>query len=84
VSAISGAFLFQEQQFSRLDSVCRAQSVQVYVAGQEPSIESCRDQGRDTQIAAMVLADRLTVVTHNVKESGRVDKLKVEDWAGVK
>jgi tRNA(fMet)-specific endonuclease VapC len=35
---------------------------------------------RDTQIASIV-ANKLTVVTHNVKEFGRIGKLKVEDWA---
>jgi len=27
------------------------------------------------------VANKLTVVTHNVKEFGRIGKLKVEDWA---
>ena len=36
---------------------------------------------RDTQIAAIALANQLTVVTHNVKEFNRIAKLKVEDWA---
>ena len=36
---------------------------------------------RDTQIAAVALAHRLTLVTHNVKEFCRVERLKVEDWA---
>jgi len=36
---------------------------------------------RDTQIASIAMANRLIVVTHNVKEFGRVGKLKVEDWA---
>lgn len=27
------------------------------------------------------MAKKLTVVTHNVREFGRIDKLKVEDWA---
>jgi len=36
---------------------------------------------RDTQIAAIALANQLTVVTHNVKEFDRITKLKVEDWA---
>lgn len=35
---------------------------------------------RDTQIASIAMANHLTVVTHNVKEFGRIDKLKVEDW----
>ena len=37
---------------------------------------------RDTQIASIALANKLVVVTHNVKEFVRVKKLKVEDWAG--
>ena len=36
---------------------------------------------RDTQIAAIAMANRLTVVTHNVKEFNRITELKVEDWA---
>ena len=38
---------------------------------------------RDTQIASIAMANKLTVVTHNVKEFGRIAKLKVEDWATV-
>ena len=36
---------------------------------------------RDTQIAAIAMANKLTVVTHNVKEFNRIRELKVEDWA---
>ena len=36
---------------------------------------------RDTQIAAIAMANNLTVVTHNVKEFLRIKELKVEDWA---
>jgi len=36
---------------------------------------------RDTQIASIAMANKLTVVTHNVKEFSRVSKLKVEDWS---
>jgi tRNA(fMet)-specific endonuclease VapC len=36
---------------------------------------------RDTQIAAIALANKLVLVTHNVKEFQRIDQLKVEDWA---
>ena len=36
---------------------------------------------RDTQIAAIALANKLSIVTHNTKEFGRIPKLKVEDWA---
>ena len=35
---------------------------------------------RDTQIASIAMANKLTVVTHNVREFGRVRRLKVEDW----
>ena len=36
---------------------------------------------RDTQIASIAMANKLIVVTHNVREFGRINKLKVEDWA---
>ena len=36
---------------------------------------------RDTQIASIAMVNKLTVVTHNVKEFGRISKLKVVDWA---
>lgn len=36
---------------------------------------------RDTRIASIAMANRLTVVTHNVQEFCRVDRLNVEDWA---
>lgn len=36
---------------------------------------------RDTQIASIAMANKLIIVTHNVKEFGRVEKLNVEDWA---
>jgi tRNA(fMet)-specific endonuclease VapC len=35
---------------------------------------------RDTQIASIAMANRLTVVTHNAQEFSRVDRLNVEDW----
>jgi tRNA(fMet)-specific endonuclease VapC len=35
---------------------------------------------RDTQIASIAMANRLTIVTHNVQEFCRVDRLNVEDW----
>jgi tRNA(fMet)-specific endonuclease VapC len=35
---------------------------------------------RDLQIASIAIARRLTVVTHNVSEFGRVPGLEVEDW----
>ena len=36
---------------------------------------------RDLQIAAIALANKFCVVTHNVKEFCRIPGLKVEDWA---
>lgn len=36
---------------------------------------------RDLQIAAIAVASRLCVFTHNTKEFGRIAKLNVEDWA---
>jgi len=36
---------------------------------------------RDTQIAAIAAANRLTVVTHNVKEFRHIENLTFEDWA---
>jgi len=36
---------------------------------------------RDTQIAAIAMANKLVLVTHNVKEFKRIDQLRVEDWA---
>ena len=34
----------------------------------------------DLMIAAIALANDLTLVTHNVGEFGRVESLKIEDW----
>jgi len=34
----------------------------------------------DMQIAAIALANDLTLVTHNVAEFSRVERLKIEDW----
>lgn len=36
---------------------------------------------RDTQIAAIAMANKRTVITHNVNEFRRIEKLIVEDWA---
>ena len=36
---------------------------------------------RDTQIAAIAMANRLTLVTHGMREFIRIEHLKVEDWA---
>jgi tRNA(fMet)-specific endonuclease VapC len=34
----------------------------------------------DMQIAATAIANDLTLVTHNVKEFTRIDRLRIEDW----
>ncbi len=34
----------------------------------------------DLQIAAIALVNELTLVTHNTKEFGRIENLKIEDW----
>jgi len=34
----------------------------------------------DLQIAAIALANNLTLITHNTREFGRIDGLQVEDW----
>lgn len=34
----------------------------------------------DLMIAAIAIANDLTLVTHNVREFGRIDELKWEDW----
>ncbi len=36
--------------------------------------------GYDLQIAAIALANNLTLVTHNTREFERVDGLQLEDW----
>ena len=36
---------------------------------------------RDLQIASIAMANKLIVVTHNVKEFKRIEKLDIEDWA---
>ncbi len=36
---------------------------------------------RDLQIASIAMANKLIVVTHNIKEFKRIVKLEVEDWA---
>ena len=38
---------------------------------------------RDILIASIAISNKLIVVTHNVKEFGRIGKLKIEDWATV-
>ena len=37
----------------------------------------------DLQIAAIALANNLTLVTHNTREFGRVEGLRIEDWEEV-
>jgi len=36
---------------------------------------------RDLQIASIAMANKLIMVTHNIKEFNRIVKLVVEDWA---
>ena len=36
---------------------------------------------RDLQIASIAMANDLTVVTHNVREFGRISGLRFQDWA---
>ncbi len=36
--------------------------------------------GYDLQIAAIALANDLTLITHNTKEFSRIGNLKIEDW----
>ena len=36
----------------------------------------------DLQIAAIALANNLTLVTHNIREFKRVEGLQLEDWEG--
>ena len=38
---------------------------------------------RDLQIASIAVANKLIVVTHNVKEFKRIKNLEVEDWADI-
>ncbi len=35
----------------------------------------------DLSISSIAIANKLTIITHNVKEINRINKLKVEDWA---
>ena len=42
---------------------------------------ACIIGGNDLMIAAIAMANQLTVVTHNVDEFTRVKGLKVEDWS---
>ena len=37
----------------------------------------------DLQIAAIALANNLTLVTHNTREFNRVEELRIEDWEAV-
>ena len=36
---------------------------------------------RDFQISSIAMANQLVLVTHNVKEFGRIEELRLEDWA---
>jgi tRNA(fMet)-specific endonuclease VapC len=39
---------------------------------------------RDLQIASIAFSKGLCLVTHNVREFRRVEKLKFEDWAEIR
>lgn len=49
--------------------------IRARLANAETPIGAC-----DLLIAAISLANNLTLVTHNTREFGRVDGLQVEDW----
>ncbi len=44
------------------------------------SVNGTRIGPNDTMIAAIALANNLTLVTHNTREFSRVPNLKIEDW----
>lgn len=44
------------------------------------SAQGCRIGPNDTMIAAIALANNLTLVTHNTREFSRVPGLSIEDW----
>ena len=72
------------KQISSLLSICpfdEAAAKEYAVIRTQLEREGRMISERDTQIASIAMANRLIVVTHNVKEFVRVDKLKVEDWA---
>lgn len=69
ISSLLGVYPFDEAAAERY-AVIRAQLER---AGEMIS-------ERDVQIAAIAMGNRLTVVTHNVREFRRIDKLNVEDW----
>jgi tRNA(fMet)-specific endonuclease VapC len=80
----------RKQRLNKIESICsrleilsfdRAAAnqygtIRVYLEKQGIPISE-----RDLQIASIAMANKLTVVTHNVKEFGRIPELKVEDWA---
>ncbi|MDA3941618.1 MAG: PIN domain-containing protein [Spirochaetia bacterium] len=77
----------RRQKIDQISSLLELYSFDEYAAGEYAVIraqlerEGMMISERDTQIASIALANKLTVVTHNVKEFSRIDKLKVEDWA---
>ena len=72
ISSLLGLYSFDEAAVGKY-AVIRAQLEREGIVISE----------RDTQIASIAMANKLTVVTHNVKEFVRIGKLKVEDWATV-
>jgi len=64
----------------------RGNEVKISKKGDKVILEPLEREGRviserDTQIASIAMTNKLILVTHNVKEFGRIGKLKVEDWA---
>ena len=70
ISSLLGMYLFDEAAAGKY-AVIRAQLEREGMVISE----------RYTQIASIAMANKLTVVTHNIRKFGRIGKLKVEDWA---
>ena len=69
----------RQEKIRQISSVLDLYSFDEAAAGEYAMIRSQLE--RDTQIASIAMANKLTVVTHNVKEFGWFRRLKVEDWA---
>lgn len=80
----------KKERRSKIEKICSLLSVYPFDEAAAESYAVIRAQlerkgvmisERDTQIAAIAMANRLTVVTHNMNEFRRIEKLPVEDWA---